>query len=427
MRRRCKSFWHGDAAAGVFCLLVLCSLVGALASPAVFAAEAPAPLLKAGKPVDWWFVFKFNSTVFPNCSNREEDVRTCTFDPPHTAMTHGKIGLQFAYASSAKHRLQKGSGCAGETVQDPLGATFSQIFNGDYNYVVWNDQPYGAPHIPCGDNCGAPWGHSKGMLAWNEKGEGLVLQVSTPSWPLAASKQHPRKGDGNTLGCVTDDDVKLSQHFFALKLTRQDVVDVLKALAHASVVTDLNNPQLVKNGGPDDVQKQVATLGQKVHEMTPIHVSLSSGIQLIAKPSALHVPPWQMVSALLGGVSLRTATFWDAPKIPATTAATPIACWDDSLKKPGAVEIASTGQWDKQPFSLEAGGNHAKVGVSVDPKKPFVIFGDENQQGVLKPAGPEACGHSQNARGGLFFVLQDKGLADSVRALLKSGTAPAGK
>jgi hypothetical protein len=82
MRRRCKSFWHGDAAAGVFCLFVLCSLVGALASPAVFAAEAPAPLLKAGKPVDWWFVFKFNSTVFPNCSNREEDVRTCTFDPP---------------------------------------------------------------------------------------------------------------------------------------------------------------------------------------------------------------------------------------------------------------------------------------------------------------------------------------------------------
>jgi hypothetical protein len=164
-------------------------------------------------------------------------------------------------------------------------------------------------------------------------------------------------------------------------------------------------------------------VASKVHEMKAIHVSLSSGIWLIAKPSALHVPPWQMVSALLGGVSLRTATFWDAPKIPATTTATPIACWDDSLKHPGAVEIASTGQWDRQPFSLESGGNHAKVGVSVDPKQPFVIFGDENQQGVLNPAGTEACGHSQNARGGLFFVLQDKGLADSVRALLKSEAA----
>ena len=26
-----------------------------------YAADAPAPLLKKGQPVDWWFVFKLNS------------------------------------------------------------------------------------------------------------------------------------------------------------------------------------------------------------------------------------------------------------------------------------------------------------------------------------------------------------------------------
>src|SRR5207253_6991089 len=66
--------------------------------------------------------------------------------------------------------------------------------------------------------CGGPWGHSKGTLAWNDAGEGFVLQVTTPSWPAAGSNKFPRKTDGNTLGCVKDDNVEVSQHFFALKL-----------------------------------------------------------------------------------------------------------------------------------------------------------------------------------------------------------------
>src|SRR5687768_7306797 len=73
---------------------------------------------------------------------------------------------------------------------------------------------------------------------------------------------------------------------------------------------------------------------------------LSSGVQLISKPSKLHVPPWQLVSAALGGVSLRAATWWAAPKIPTTTASTPIACWDSALGRPGSVESESR-QWSR--------------------------------------------------------------------------------
>ena len=44
--------------------------------------------------------------------------------------------------------------------------------------------------------------------------------------------------------------VLVSQHFFALKLNKSDVVTVLKGLANASVVTDPSNAEIVNNGGP---------------------------------------------------------------------------------------------------------------------------------------------------------------------------------
>ena len=103
---------------------------------------------------------------------------------------------------------------------------------------MWNDQFYEHPDIQgCAESCGGPWGHSKGVLAWNDLGEGVVLQVTTPSWPAAASATKPRVGDGNTLGCVTDNNVKVSQDFFALRLTKADVEKVIDALANSSVVT----------------------------------------------------------------------------------------------------------------------------------------------------------------------------------------------
>src|SRR5260370_5915924 len=129
------------------------------------------------------------------------------------------------------------------------------------------------------------------MLSWNSAGEGKVLQVCTPSWPASGNAKSPRKTDGNTLGCVLDDDVLVSQHFFALKLTKDDLVKVLSALQNASVVTDPKNPQIVKNGGPADVQKLVEKLGTKSTGKAFTKDVLSTGVELISKPSNLNVPP----------------------------------------------------------------------------------------------------------------------------------------
>jgi hypothetical protein len=263
------------------------------------------------------------------------------------------------------------------------------------------------------------------LLAWNEDGEGVVLQVTTPSWPGSGSSESPRKVDGNSLGCVIDNDVQVSQHFFALKLTKSDVAMVLMALKNASVVTDQKDPQIVKNGGPAEIQQLVAELGTRSASHQYLVQSLSSNVELISKPSGLHVPPWQMVSSLLGGASLRTATWWAKPQIYSTANEQIPACWDSSLHQaPGAVEIATSGQWANTTFGLTGGlgtnFNHAKVGVSTSTGDALAIFGDMNQQGSLD--GPN-CASSQNSRGGLFYVLKEKKLTESIATLLTGGTA----
>ena len=407
-------------------VFVYFSLIALPAYPqgkATASSTAPVPLLKAAHPVDWWFVFKFNSEILPGCAAGAS--RTCLFGG--SVQPYKNFGQQFAYASSEHSALQLGSNCVGDTTSDPLGATFDQVYNGTFHYLIWNDQFYDDPAIKgCTKECGAPWGHSKGMLAWDDAGEGLVLQVSTPSWPAAGNQKFPRKTDGNTLGCAKDNDVEVSQHFFSVKLTKDDVVKVLTALQNASVATDPKNPQVVSNGGPADIQALVAGLGVESKSTKSTIDRLSSGVHLISKPSGLHVPPWQMVSAVLGGVPLRAATWWEPPAIYSTTASSTMACWSTTLAKPGAVEIATTGTWAGKQFGLTGGSgpnfNHAKIGVPTSGTNQYAIFGDMNQQGDAVVAGD--CGSSQNGRGGLFYVVDDAGLYSSVKDLITGSTAP---
>src|SRR5581483_9621391 len=103
---------------------------------------------------------------------------------------------------------------------------------------------------------------------------------------------HPRQNDGNTLGCIKDNDVLVSQHFFALKLNKDDVVAVLKGIANASVVTKAQDPELVNSGGPADIQSLTASLGHVSSSKSATITTLSSGVKLISKPSKLEVPPW---------------------------------------------------------------------------------------------------------------------------------------
>jgi len=88
-----------------------------------------------------------------------------------------------------------------------------------------------------------------------------------------------------------------------------------------------------------------------------------------------------------------------------------------ALGKRGRVEIATTGQWEGKELGLEggprAGANHAKIGVSLSGDRHYAIFGDMNQEGALSGN----CSAAQNGRGGLFFVVDNQALYDSVTGL----------
>lgn len=396
------------AAAG---LIALCF------TASVATAATPSPMVDQAHRAEWVAAFKFNAATFPTTGT----LSSCLFGgAPRTYAS----SQRYVFGSKSTPALRDGPGLIGTTTADPVGATFATIYASSLNFVVWNDQFYRHPPIAgCGESCGGPWGHSKGILAWDDQGRGVVIQVTTPSWPGSGTTAAPRASDGNTLGCVDDDNVKASQHFFELRLTAADTAAILDALANASVVTDVANPQLARLGGPPELQQKAQLLGHKSTSAQIVDVTLSSGVRLIAKPSKLHVPPWQMLSARLGGVPLRAATWWASPRIPSTVAGQTIICWRDDLGAPGAVDIATSGSWSGHAIGLEGGpqpnANHAKVGVSIDGVHHYAIFADLNQQGRLTGK----CDSSQNGRGGLFFVVDDPALHASLSALIAGDTA----
>jgi hypothetical protein len=403
------------------------------------AVDAPVPLTEKGKPVDWWFAYKFNVTSFRGCG-KDAPQRVCLFGKTINTKVGANFSQQYVFASSGggdKGKLIKGKGCIGMTTIDPVGATFDAIYNGSPFFLIWNDQFYGDPQIPgCGKgNCDSPWGHSKGMLAWNEDGDGLVMQVTTPSWPAAGSAKHPRKA-GNTLGCVsTQNNINNAQHFFALKLDKTGVLAVLEALKNASVATDPANGQIARLGGPAEIRKAAEELGTKPVRKAPankkpedikiIQKQLTPDVMLISKPSNLNVPPWQMVSALLDGASERTATWWAAPRIFSTKKSADIGCWDDHQLKNsrGDVVIAKSGTFEKVKLGLIGGQNHAKVGVATSGSNHYAIFGDLNQQGTINPVKGK-CDSSQNGRGGMFFVVKNEELFKTLSDMLEGEDEP---
>ena len=396
---------------------------------------SPTPLLGDGSAVDWWFAFKPTTDVFPSCTSQI----TCMFGGDKGAFKNA--GLQYILASSKSGKtsaMQLHSDCLGNGA-DPVAKTFAQVFSGGAaNYVIWNDQFYADPILnvkpKCVKECESPWGHSKGVMAWGADGTGFVMQVSTPDWPGSGSKSKTRQ-QGNTLGCCQDENIKVAQHFFALRLaTADDTRLVLQALQRASVATDPSNEQIVKlTSGPSELASLAKQLGQVVRDNTaPLQGTLSikaagGPIRLFAKPSFLHVPPWHMVSSLLGGQSLRTATWWQHPEINSTKAGFKPSCWDPSLKSsPGEVQSAVTGQWNGKKFKLSGNptknANHAKLGVSLSGSKVSVM-GDMNQQGSLGLAGDDKCDASQNGRGGMFFVVEDDVLHTGLSTLMVGETA----
>jgi hypothetical protein len=85
---------------------------------------------------------------------------------------------------------------------------------------------------------------------------------------------------------------------------------------------------------------------------------------------------------------------------------------------------ALPGHFQGKTFGLkgiaEPSGNHAKFAVSTSGNHHYTIFSDMNQQGAISGN----CKSSRNGRGGLFFVIDDAELSNSVKDLITGDSAP---
>lgn len=109
--------------------------------PPLQQSSVPMPYLKKGHPVEWWFVFKFNAATFSGCggscpqrgcvSGGSGAQRVCISGGTVQNYEEG-YSQQYVYASSEDSVLQKGTGCIGDTLTDPVGATFEQVYKGLY-------------------------------------------------------------------------------------------------------------------------------------------------------------------------------------------------------------------------------------------------------------------------------------------------------
>ncbi len=129
---------------------------------------------------------------------------------------------------------------------------------------------------------------------------------------------------------------------------------MLAALQTEGAVTEPKNPQIAKIGGPQEVRDAAAKLGSPNKTSTYTQATLSSGVQIIAKAGGLSAPPWQFVSAVLGKVPLRVATFWMGAKIYSRPGRTKPDCWPTAIKSlsPGAVQVVTTGIWEGTTIRL---------------------------------------------------------------------------
>jgi len=119
----------GPTASGFFVHFGNSSTFAAESETLTSESAAPVPLLQNGHTVDWWFVFKFNASKFQGCGNNASV--DCIFGGTvHDYKGHSS--QQFVYASSENPLLQKGTGCLGDTLKDPVGATFDEVYEGKY-------------------------------------------------------------------------------------------------------------------------------------------------------------------------------------------------------------------------------------------------------------------------------------------------------
>ena len=208
--------------------------------------------------------------------------------------------------------------------------------------------------------------------------------------------------------------VAFSQHFFALKLNKADVVTVLAGAAERERRHRSGKPQIVQRrpGGRSQWSRSRRAISKERRRSHQERASRGRDPDLEAvRPGMSRPGRWFRRCWAMPGE--RSATWWMKPWIYHQMARRGSMLGRATLgPKPGPVAIAGTGAGmsrDQPHRPL----NHAKFGTTTSADKRFSILGDLNQQGAIAPPG---CDKSQNGRGGLFFVVRGQAVRQRDRS-----------
>jgi hypothetical protein len=75
------------------------------------------------------FIFKHSPSAFQGCGY----TATRVYQFGGTVQKYNVFSRQYVYAGSENHSLEQGSGCTGNTTDDPLGVTFDEVYNNSFH------------------------------------------------------------------------------------------------------------------------------------------------------------------------------------------------------------------------------------------------------------------------------------------------------
>jgi len=114
----------------------------------------------------------------------------------------------------------------------------------------------------------------------------------------------------------------------------------------------------------------------------------------------------------------------------ASLAHTEMGCGDAALDEPGAVAIATAGQWMGWPSALPVAAARASITQRLGRRKPGHTTTRSSVIRISRGALSEKntrqghkCSSSRNGWRGLFYVIDDKPLSNAVKELIEEGTA----
>ena len=321
---------------------------------------------ESNENIDWWFIYK---------------------TPEHTGSETNE-GYQYFYYDESATEVTLSPYQLNDT-NGALYNTLNTIFNSNdanQGYIIYNDE-----HVE-GDKNNGEKGHTKGILAFNDKANtGLWLLHSVPRFPAKDELTLPDKEKiyGQTFICITLPDFKTVEDLAQIMLQQQ-------------------NPQVLTS--QSYIPNSIAATSPiaQLFNQTNIEESTSPAIfnfnskggkafKLIAKSKKWGKDFWMDLVSPELGVNLDVET-WRRGTVTESTDAGITEEVDDAIQ----IDFSSLGY----PYQWKYTKDHSKWAVAAKAdalKSPWVCIADINRM------------KSQEKRGGGSICFQDLKLSTSLR------------